>query len=73
MYILSSTRKHPDVLSYGFHRRESRGPVAEGNHKQKTTTETINKINVLCHDGNHSQTNGGNHKKKNVFLPRRKP
>ena len=37
---------HGNVLMdfYGFHRRESRGPVAAGYHKKKkTTTETIKK------------------------------
>ena len=36
MYILSSSRKRPDgCLFYGFHRRDSRGPVAAGNHLTK--------------------------------------
>ena len=61
IHILSSSRKRPDVYCFnGFHRRESRGPVAAGNHKKKTTTETIN--NVPCHNGNHKKTNDGNHK-----------
>ena len=29
---------------YGFHRRDSRGPVAASNHKKKTTMETITKF-----------------------------
>ena len=32
-YMLSSSRKGSDVfVVYGFHRRESRGPVAAGSH-----------------------------------------
>ena len=55
IYILSSSRKSPYVLLfYGFHRRDSRGPVAAGNHKKEPTTETI-KRNVPCHDGNHKR------------------
>ena len=38
--ILSSSWKRPGVSIYGFHRRNSRGPVAVGNHA-KPTTETI--------------------------------
>ena len=30
--ILSSSRKRPGVFFYGFHRRDSRGPVAAGDH-----------------------------------------
>ena len=44
VHILSSSRKRPDGFVYSFHRRDSRGPVADGNHSQiKPTTETINK------------------------------
>ena len=60
--MLSSSRKRPDVFvlsfCYGFHRRESRGPVAAGNHKQ-------------TNDGNHNKPT--TETIKNVFLPRRKP
>ena len=44
IYILSSSWKRSGGFCYGFHRRDSRGPVAAGNHLfKKKTTETINK------------------------------
>ena len=57
IYIYVYLVRHGNVLMfvfcYGFHRRDSRGPVAAGNHtKNKPTTETVTK-NVPCHDGNH--------------------
>ena len=39
---------------YGFHRRDSRGPVAAGNHINKTN-DGNHKHNVSCHDRNHEQ------------------
>ena len=45
IYIYIYLVRHGNVLMFflnGFHRRESRSPVAAGSHKQPTT-ETINK------------------------------
>ena len=43
IYIYICLVRHGNVLMffYGFHRRDSRGLVAAGNHEQKPTTETI--------------------------------
>ena len=45
MYIYIYLVRHGNILVfvYGFHLRDSRGPIAAGNHKQNPTTETINK------------------------------
>ena len=57
-------------LFYGFHRRDSRGPEAAGNHT--TTNDGNYKTNVPCYSGNHKTNNDGNHKTKRS-LSRRKP
>ena len=49
----------------GFHRRDSRGPVAAGNLKRNQRRKPLR--NVSCHDGNHNKTNDGNH--TNTFPP----
>ena len=66
IYIYIYLVRHGNILIsfflfYGFHRRESRGPVAAGNHKTTNDRNYHNK-NVPCHDGNHKTTNDGNHK-----------
>ena len=70
IYMFSSSRKRPDVFVLRFHRRDSRGPVAAGNHNK--TTETMNKRSLprrkplKTNDGNHKQTfscHDGNPKK----------
>ena len=68
IHILSSSRKRPDIIFYGFHRRESRGPVAAGNHQKETTTQTIKKTFLATTETIKKPTT---ETITNVFLPRR--
>ena len=54
IYLFTSSRKRPDVLFYGFHRRESRGPVAAGNHNKRN--DGNHQTTFSCHDGNHEKS-----------------